>query len=277
MKSILVPVLQEDCGPALALATAVAKHFDGIVQGVALQAPPVPGVDWGMGSTFVVQEPRADDERVAEEAYEQFRAAMARHDMPIVPDLAGRSGPCAIWSEGRPIANHMLGRLGRAFALTCVPQPTGRPAVVAAFETALFDSGGPIVFVPQDCPIRVDGCAGLVWNGSDETARTLKFALPLFRRAERVVIIADEKGQFAFPSGQQILQELCLEGVKADLRLLPEGSVPHGKPILSAAEDEGCDLLVKGAYTQSRIRQIIFGGATQYILSNARMPVFMAH
>ena len=39
----------------------------------------------------------------------------------------------------------------------------------------------------------------------------------------------------------------------------------------------GCDLLVKSAYTQSRLRQMIFGGATRHILANATLPVLMAH
>jgi nucleotide-binding universal stress UspA family protein len=39
----------------------------------------------------------------------------------------------------------------------------------------------------------------------------------------------------------------------------------------------GADLLIKGAYTQSRLRQMIFGGATSHVLAHARLPVFMAH
>jgi nucleotide-binding universal stress UspA family protein len=39
----------------------------------------------------------------------------------------------------------------------------------------------------------------------------------------------------------------------------------------------GADLIVKGAYTQSRLRQMIFGGATSHILSAAQLPVFFAH
>jgi nucleotide-binding universal stress UspA family protein len=35
--------------------------------------------------------------------------------------------------------------------------------------------------------------------------------------------------------------------------------------------------LVKGAYTQSRLRQMIFGGATNHILTHANLPVLMAH
>jgi nucleotide-binding universal stress UspA family protein len=38
-----------------------------------------------------------------------------------------------------------------------------------------------------------------------------------------------------------------------------------------------CDLLIKGAYTQSRLRQMIFGGATRHIFANASLPVLMAH
>jgi nucleotide-binding universal stress UspA family protein len=39
----------------------------------------------------------------------------------------------------------------------------------------------------------------------------------------------------------------------------------------------GCDLLVKGAYTQSRLRQMIFGGATRHIIMEAEIPVILAH
>jgi nucleotide-binding universal stress UspA family protein len=44
-----------------------------------------------------------------------------------------------------------------------------------------------------------------------------------------------------------------------------------------ATQSLGCDLLIKGAYTQSRLRQMIFGGATQYILDNAMIPVLLAN
>ena len=39
----------------------------------------------------------------------------------------------------------------------------------------------------------------------------------------------------------------------------------------------GADLIIKGAYTQSRLRQMIFGGATSYILAESELPVIMAH
>ena len=39
----------------------------------------------------------------------------------------------------------------------------------------------------------------------------------------------------------------------------------------------GADLLLKGAYTQSRLRQMIFGGATRDILAHAELPVLFAN
>lgn len=46
--------------------------------------------------------------------------------------------------------------------------------------------------------------------------------------------------------------------------------------VLAVAQSLGCDLLIKGAYTQSRLRQMIFGGATRHVLENADMPVLLA-
>ena len=52
---------------------------------------------------------------------------------------------------------------------------------------------------------------------------------------------------------------------------------PKFHPIWAKAEELGCDLIVKGAYTQSRLRQMIFGGATRHIIMEAKIPVLMAH
>ena len=51
----------------------------------------------------------------------------------------------------------------------------------------------------------------------------------------------------------------------------------YGQTIVDTAIAGGCDLIVKGAYTQSRLRQMIFGGATRHILAHATLPVLMAN
>jgi nucleotide-binding universal stress UspA family protein len=117
----------------------------------------------------------------------------------------------------------------------------------------------------------------IAWNGSTETARAVAFALPLLRQAGRVVVLTVEGGMAPGPGGDQLVGYLRRNGIGADLNEAKPGRRSTGEAILATAAALDADLLVKGAYTQSRLRQMIFGGATSHILSAAMLPVFMAH
>jgi nucleotide-binding universal stress UspA family protein len=279
MKSILVPIGPGDVGKAaLHLAARTVLRSGGLIEGVPLRMPIVPSLDWGMIGTVTVEEPGVPPEQVMNEAQALFSSVMGEHGVRIAngdidPDAGGA---VAVWNGTALIGNDLVGQYGRAFDLTCVSQPSGGSSI-ATLEAALFDSGGPILIAPQVGATDFGKCIVIAWNGSDETARTIAFAEPVLRTADRVVILADKEGPRARPPGELIHRRLRVEGIPAELILLPEGDVLSGEMILKAAADEGCDLLVKGAYTQSRIRQIIFGGATKHVLAHARVPVFMAH
>jgi nucleotide-binding universal stress UspA family protein len=47
--------------------------------------------------------------------------------------------------------------------------------------------------------------------------------------------------------------------------------------LLQSAQEAGANLMVMGAYTHSRLRELVFGGVTYEVLSAADMPVLMAH
>ena len=49
-----------------------------------------------------------------------------------------------------------------------------------------------------------------------------------------------------------------------------------GAGLLGAAREFGSDLLSMGAYSHSRLRQLILGGVTRHILENADLPVLMS-
>ena len=72
-------------------------------------------------------------------------------------------------------------------------------------------------------------------------------------------------------------RHLARNGVPAMARTLDPGSRGIGETVLEEARVFGADLLVKGAYTHSRLRQLIFGGATRHILTAAELPVLLAH
>jgi nucleotide-binding universal stress UspA family protein len=144
-------------------------------------------------------------------------------------------------------------------------------------DSALFDSGRPVLIAPPAAPAALGSTVVIAWNGSTETARVIAFALPVLKRAEDVVVLTVEGSGVPGPSGEDVAAYLAGHAVRARTLAAEPGKRTAGEAILAEAEALGADLLVKGAFTQSRLRQIIFGGATRHILENANIPVFMAH
>jgi nucleotide-binding universal stress UspA family protein len=149
-----------------------------------------------------------------------------------------------------------------------------RPPTV---EAALFESGRPVLLVPPTPPATLGTTVVIAWNRSTETARTVALAMPLLAKAQRVVVIDFEDWGVSGPSTEDLSHTLARNGLPVETRTVPNPHGHTGEAILSAAGSLGCDLLVKGAYTQSRLRQFIFGGATSHILSNTTVPLLMAH
>ena len=103
------------------------------------------------------------------------------------------------------------------------------------------------------------------------------FAMPLLRGADEVTVLTVEGGMTPGPTGDEAALHLARNGVPATAVTVAPAGRTTGEAILDHARLRGCDLIVKGAYAQSRLRQMIFGGATRHILAHATLPVLMAH
>ena len=70
---------------------------------------------------------------------------------------------------------------------------------------------------------------------------------------------------------------MALQDITAEI--LPDHTVttPIGTGLLRVARAERATLLVMGAYTHNRVRQLLFGGVTQHILTTAGLPALLAH
>jgi len=101
---------------------------------------------------------------------------------------------------------------------------------------------------------------------------------PLLKQAQHVVVVTvgpqhmPEPG----PAGAELARSLEGHGLSVSMRTAVGRQKPQGESFLKEAMAAGADLLLKGAYTQSRIRQMIFGGATRHIIMESRIPVIMA-
>jgi nucleotide-binding universal stress UspA family protein len=101
--------------------------------------------------------------------------------------------------------------------------------------------------------------------------------MPLLLKAQHVIVLSLEGWGVSGPSGEELAWSLERNGVRAEPIARGVKSRTVGEAILEYAGSFHADLLIKGAYTQSRLRQMIFGGPTSHILAHAKLPVFMAH
>ena len=76
---------------------------------------------------------------------------------------------------------------------------------------------------------------------------------------------------------EHLVRRLAWEGVEASVQNFDSGAGELGKAFLDNARTAGADLLIKGAYSQSRLRQMILGGRTRHILAQTTIPVLLAH
>jgi nucleotide-binding universal stress UspA family protein len=198
-----------------------------------------------------------------------------------VPRAGGPpDGLCFGWLDNAPAGEGFVGSHGRVFDVTVLGRPTANTVGLhnRAIESSLFESGRPVLLAPPKAPSQIATTIMVHWNGSPEQARTTAFAMPLLQQARRVIVLNVAGGQgVAGPPAQQVVTFLKRDGVPAELVNVGLDGRSTGEVVLMAAKAQGCDLLVKGAFTQSRLRQMIFGGATSHILANADLPVLMAH
>ncbi|WP_375410570.1 universal stress protein [uncultured Methylobacterium sp.] len=286
MKTLLVPVALHDSLDSVFESTRLAATlFGSLVEGVSLRpalAEYVP-VDMVGGMTWLRDEEA--DKAEADAAGRRFVDFMEKAGMPLAqdgpctPEAAALAGPRYRWRPDVPAGDAFLGHYARLFTATVVGRPgsdDGSPRMTT-FETALFEGGRPILVTPPRSPTTLGEAIVIAWNGSTETARAVAFAMPFLRKAARIRVLSVEGGTVPGPSAEDLAKALACEGIAADHRALPAGRRTPGEVFLTEAKDYGCDLLIKGAYTQSRLRQMIFGGPTSHLLAHAEIPMLMAH
>jgi nucleotide-binding universal stress UspA family protein len=279
MKTILVPT---EHGPAMeaALDTALklAQQFGSCIEGFALRpaVADMVAMDPDTGLTMVAV--KENDAELVRQAETMFRAFMQRHG---VAERADGSEASLSWSwlSSAPSGHDFVGSYGRVFDVIVLARPGEEwqsPSMVT-LESALFESGRPVIIAGPASPQTFGTNVLIAWNCSTEQARATAFAMPLLRRAERITICTVEGATVAGPSGEQMARSLKMNGIRAEPVTIAASKRNAGEVILAKAAELGCDLVIKGAYTQSRLRQMIFGGTTRYILANAKLPVLMAH
>jgi nucleotide-binding universal stress UspA family protein len=279
MKTILVPIENHDAmRSTLETALLLGRRCDSYIEGFALR--------WAINEFMVgdvvggmpLGTYRQDIAEEAKKARQIFETFMQKHDVPRSTETT--ESLSFGWLDDVSEGESFIGSYGRVFDVIVMNRRDAHssPLHDRAIESGLFESGRPILLSPPSPPPQIATNVLIAWNCSTEQARAIALAMPLLQKADRITVLTVIGGtEVPGPSAEQLIRYLQRNGIVAAPMKVELDGRNTGEAILAAAQSLGCDLLIKGAYTQSRLRQWIFGGATQHVLANAALPVLLAN
>jgi len=267
---------------AIEVACRLAKQFQAHLEGLHVRPDPeelimAAGAGFGMPLPGDwVDRVSGDAEAAATRLKASFLAAASRHGLPVRE--APATGASVSWHEETGYAPSALAARARFFDLIVLGRServVDRPYTDAVEET-LIGSGRPVLLAPARMPDTVGATIALGWNGSPEAVRVMTASLDLLQAASAVFVIT--VGDKHKDSAGLIRDYLAWRGIAAKVRHVPSiAGVGPGAQLLSAARDDGADLLVMGGYGQTPWREMLFGGATREIVGVSLLPLLISH
>ena len=278
-KDILVIVSEAEADePALALAEALAGQCSDCHLAAAFLTPlpdeplayeptVVAGV-WAELLSRARKEADAERKKVEARLKQSEKACELRNAEALSRDL------------GRVAAVHA--RYADVAVLTRPSEGSGVELREEIIEGVLFHSGRPALIAPPGWKGDSIGKRVVVaWDASREATRALAEAQTILEKAEQITVVTVDAKPKMFGHGDQpganIAAHLSRRGLPAEVRNVDSMGRAASLAILEEAKALDADLVVMGGYAHSRLRELVFGGATRELLRTTTIPLLMAH
>ena len=289
IKRILVPLPGfvdhfSEVDMAMSAAKALAAHVE-----VMFISEPLPvtravapsEMSYGGAMVAAAQTKYAEEqERRAQQARERFAHACAENSIRIL----GASEemvtlPAASWREKEGSYVGLAANRAAAFDLIVAASSAVVEPLREVAEELLLQTRRPVLLAPTRLQTDFTGVSMIAWDESPECWRAVSGAIPFLTIAKSVQVVSiDRESESRRASQAEVLAYLRCHGIAATARVVAPHLRSVGDTLLVEAHDNHVGLLVMGAYSHSRLRELLLGGATQHILKNAAAtPVFMAH
>jgi nucleotide-binding universal stress UspA family protein len=153
--------------------------------------------------------------------------------------------------------------------------PTHHLLPIAA-EIALR-CGRPVLDLPEGIAIPRFARMIMTWDGSGEAVRAIHDAIPLARLFKSVDVLSISTDSNIM-SHDDMIEHLKHHGISCGLldehTRADRSEIQIFDEFITSAQ---CDMLVMGAFSHSKWREYLFGGATQEALLKAKVPVLLSH
>ena len=283
IRRVLLPLTGTAAGEAaLATALLVARKWDAHLTALHVRIDSrdvAPLAGEGLSGAMIEEMMSATEKESSDRSNavrSMFDRFVAQHGVVVADAHPGAGATASFYSvTGRE--EDLVAQLARLADLTVVPHPEAGDEVSSsdALHAVLFDSGRAVLIAPQTAPTAIATRICIAWNGTAESAAAVQAAIPWMQRAKAVRILHADEYQRRGPGAPEMVSYLALHDIQAETALFKPADRDVGRGLLAAARDFGADMLAMGAYSHSRLRQLILGGVTRHVLEYSTIPVMM--
>jgi nucleotide-binding universal stress UspA family protein len=144
-------------------------------------------------------------------------------------------------------------------------------------DNVLHRAGKPVVVVPEE-PAKAGGDILVAFDGSSAAKRALRaFAESGLAHGRKVFVASvDDDGEQAWEMATRGVDFLAALAVASRPRSVVS-ALPIADAILELRAKLGAGMLVTGAYTRSRLSELIWGSVTHTLLEKTPVPLFLHH
>ena len=291
IKRILVPLpASVDHTSEVEMALSAAKALGAHVEALFISQPPpatrggVSVSEMGYGARTATVAPirwyAEERDKAAREAREHFASACAAVAIPILSTNDEPGSPLAAsWREVEGPYVETAVKRAAAFDLVVAASATVMESLMAIAEQSLLQTRRPVLLAPSRLQGDVTDSVMVAWDESPECWHAVSAAIPFMHLAKSVrVISVDRDAGNRQASQAEVLAYLRCHGIGATAQVVAPELRSVGDTLLAASAEQDAGLLVMGAYSHSRLREVLLGGATRHILKTASArPVLLAH
>jgi hypothetical protein len=281
IRNVLVPIFQgvdfrAQLDAALQLGRKEPVHINAVFirPDPATLAAAMPDMLIAAGITIEnIEGEGREAEAKARAAFEDWRLA---NEVPL--DSANLRVCNASWRERVSSIETVIIEVGRLSDLIILTHPDSfETSTQRAFDAAVFETGRPTLILPKDVPGDLLSHVMIAWNSSIEATRAVAGAMPLLHQAKQVSIFTAPARADETIRDLYLGEQLAWHGIRS--HYLPADIDAHsvGAALLDAVHAERATMIVMGAYTHSRVREMLLGGVTRHILKHTTVPVLMMH
>jgi nucleotide-binding universal stress UspA family protein len=289
-RHILVPVFGYDADrAALDAALVLAKKSGAHIQALHVKVDPMESVplmvDVGVAATELIEAVERHAETRAKAASATFDSWRAERSVTVDAKPSLRTGVTTAYQTEEGAEDELVIKYGRLTDLVVIGRPSGEEAgdqVLSRMEDALFGAGQPVLLVPgglgqPELEKLVSGPGLISWNGSIEATRAVSSAIDLLRGIPHLRVLSIQEGRKDRHPAADLVQYLAWEGVSASVTDPTAASGAAAEQILATARSLQAGFVLMGGYSHGRLRQLVLGGVTSYMMDHADLPVLMAH